>query len=289
MLELKNQVLALWADPGRLLLNLLDILIIAYVFYRVFMWIRGTRAIQLLKGLLFLLAFSAAASWLHLTAVSWLLEKVWTGIFVALPVVFQPELRRALEQLGRGRLLPGVAGENRNGRTAVIEEVVQAAVAMAEARTGALIAWARNSDLEDFAASGVRLDARVSRELLINLFVPRAPLHDGAVIISQDRLQAAGAVLPLSDSPEIAKELGTRHRAALGLSEVSDAVVVVVSEETGVISVAEGGRLQRGLSENELRAVLEDSLGEGAASKARRWWKTGEAKKFGKGRREDRV
>ncbi|MDI3328192.1 MAG: diadenylate cyclase CdaA [Alicyclobacillaceae bacterium] len=237
--------------------DVLDILLVTYVLYRMILLIRGTRAVQLLKGIVVILVATGLSSYLHLRAMSWLLDKALTVGLFAIPVVFQPELRRALEQLGRGRLFSWsfpASGEREADRW--ITELTRAVQILAKNRIGALVALERETGLGDYAETGIPVDARVSAELLVNIFIPNTPLHDGAVIIRQGRIAAAGCVLPLSDSQDLAKQLGTRHRAAVGLSEHSDAVAVVVSEETGQISLAVEGTLNRDLDEQALREML---------------------------------
>lgn len=239
----------------------LDISIVAFVIYKFIMLIRGTRAVQLIKGLVVLVVASVIAERLHLTTINWLLSQLRLVIVVALPVVFQPELRRALEQLGRGKFfarpLTVLGAEDMEK---LINELVRAAQVLSKNRTGALIVVERETGLNDYIETGIRVDGVVSAELLINIFVPLTPFHDGAAIIRGDRVVAAGCFLPLSESPYLSKQLGTRHRAALGISEISDAVVLVISEETGAISVAEGGRLTRFLDEKNLKELLQSLL-----------------------------
>lgn len=243
------------------LLMFIEIGFIALVIYRVLLLFRGTRAEQLLKGLVVLVLLAFLAERLHLTTIDWLLDQVGLMVVVALPVVFQPELRRALEQLGRGKFFAkpftflGVEDMSR-----LINELVRSVQILSQNKTGALIIIERETGLKDFIDTGVKLDGVISKELLMNIFSPRTPLHDGACIIRGDRILAAGCFLPLTDSPYLSKQLGTRHRAALGISEVSDAVAVVVSEETGTISVAKEGKLTRFLNEKGLKEKLEAFL-----------------------------
>ena len=246
-------------DPTKFVLSLFDILIVAYLFYRLLLLIRGTRAEQLLKGLLLLLVFSIGSRYLHLEVVGWLMEKMWTMLFVALPVVFQPELRRALEQLGRGHFF--AAGARWTDRETVIEEIVKAVDVLSRTRTGALIIVERETGIKDHIESGVPLDALVSASLLVSIFTPKTPLHDGAVVISEGRIMGAGCFLPLSDNPNLEADLGTRHRAGVGITEVSDAIAIIVSEETGAISLAIEGKLARGLDTLALKQRLEEELG----------------------------
>ncbi|MDD2234297.1 MAG: diadenylate cyclase CdaA [Desulfitobacteriaceae bacterium] len=239
----------------------LDIAVVAIVFYQLLMLIKGTRAVQLLKGLFVLLVASYFSRYLQLNTISWLLEQVWKMLFVAIPVIFQPELRRALEQLGRGRFFkihPLTMGSE--AFLLLIEELVRCTQVLSKNRIGALIVLERETGIQDYIETGIKIDGVVSSEFLVNIFIPNTPLHDGAVILRGDRVAAAGCFLPLSESMNIETELGTRHRAAIGLSEVSDAVVIVVSEETGAISVAINGKLARFLDDKMLRELLMSEL-----------------------------
>lgn len=241
--------------------SIIDIAVVAVIFYQLLMLIKGTRAVQLLKGLLVLLVVSIAAKQLGLNTLTWMLDKLWTMLLVALPVVFQPELRRALERLGRGKFIsmhPTTAGPEELKK--LIEELVRSTQVLAQSRIGALIVIEKNTGIQEFVETGVKIDGVVSSEFLVNIFIPRSPLHDGAVIIRGDRVAAAGCFLPLTQDTGLQKDLGTRHRAALGLSEVSDALVIVVSEETGVISVAQNGKLARFLDEKSLRDLLKNEI-----------------------------
>jgi diadenylate cyclase len=235
----------------------LDILIVTLIIYAVLMLVRGTRADQILQGLaIVLLAGILISSIFDLKLLNWLLRNSVLIVLFALPVIFQPELRRLLEYLGRSSKvmnLPRTSFSRGTERT--IDEICQAAIRLKDRRQpGALICIERSTGLQDYAATGVRIDALVSAELLLAIFYPNAPLHDGAVIIRGDRLIAAAVLLPLSDTAYA--ELGTRHRAALGLTEQTDAIVLVISEETGTISLAENGRLIRNISEERLRRIL---------------------------------
>ncbi|WP_227764523.1 diadenylate cyclase CdaA [Zhaonella formicivorans] len=244
-----------------LILALIDIVIVAFVIYRFMMLIKGTRAVQLLKGLAVLVVASFLSKMLGLQTIQWILEQVRLAIVVALPIVFQPELRRALEQLGRGKFFARpitFLGEEDMSR--LINELVRAVQILVKNKDGALIVIERETGINDFIETGIKLDAVVSAEFLVNIFVPKTPLHDGAAIVRGDRVIAAGCFLPLTDSPYLSKQLGTRHRAALGITEVSDAVAVIVSEETGTVSVAEEGKLTRYLDEKNLRELLENLL-----------------------------
>jgi diadenylate cyclase len=237
--------------------TLLDISIVAYVLYRLLLLIRGTRAVQLIKGVTVLLIAWWASTLLNLSAVNFLFDKVGLALVVALPIVFQPELRRALEQLGRGGFFKGpapvLAVEDLDR---VIREVVRAVGVLSKNKTGALVVIERESGLKEIAETGTPIDGRVSAELLINIFMPHTPLEDGAVLVRGERIIAAGCFLPLSENPDLDRDLGTRHRAAVGLTEDSDALVVVVSEETGSISLANAGKLIRHLDQEGLQEML---------------------------------
>ncbi|MGI1659370.1 MAG: diadenylate cyclase CdaA [Desulfitobacterium sp.] len=241
--------------------TILDIAVVTIVLYQLLMLIKGTRAVQLLKGILVLLIISNITQFFKLSTIGWILDQVWAMLFVALPVVFQPELRRALEQIGRGKFFtrhPQTIGNE--AMIQVIEELVRCTQVLSKNRIGALIVIERTTGLQNYVETGIKIDGVVSSEFLLNVFIPNTPLHDGAVIIRSDRVAAAGCFLPLSENSTIQKELGTRHRAAIGLTEVSDSVVVVVSEETGGISVSIDGVLTRFLDEKSLKELLSREL-----------------------------
>ena len=250
-----------FASPWNIFRNLLDIFIVAYIFYRLLGLIQGTRAVQLLKGLMILLVFSVLVSYLQLDMVNWLLEKLWIIFAITLPIVFQPELRRILEQLGKGSFFKtSNGGVDPESYQAIIKELTDAVGILARNRVGALIIISRETGIEEYLESGIKLDSLVSAGLLINTFVPNTPLHDGALVIKDGRIYKAACFLPLSNSPELPKELGTRHRAGLGISEVSDVLAIIVSEETGSVSLGRAGRLLRFLDVQSLKEVLEKEL-----------------------------
>ena len=246
--------------PMNYVTAVLDIAILAFIIYRLLMLVRGTRAVQLLKGILIVFLLAVGSELLGLNAVTWILNQFWAVMFVALAVIFQPELRRFLEQLGRGRIFSRSSSMDVGDLAHLIDEVVAASVTCAKTRTGMLIVIERETGLADYEENGIHLDAEVSRQLLTNIFVKDTPLHDGATIIQQGRVAAAACFLPLSDNPYISLALGTRHRAGIGLSEVSDALIIIVSEETGAISVAQEGKLIRQLDEKGLRELMAESL-----------------------------
>ena len=240
--------------------DVLDILVVAFFLYRIYILIRDTRATALLKGLIFLGIFTVLAGWLQLHVVSWILDKLMTVLIVALPVVFQPELRRALEQIGRGKFYVSSRMMNDVEWDHVIGDVVEAAMIMSANKIGALIVFERSVGLDDRIDTGIRIEGLVSKELLGNIFIVNTPLHDGAVIIREIRVMAAGCLLPMTRDHSLSSELGTRHRAAIAMSEQADCVVVVVSEETGIVSYTYGGNIHRGQDAESLRNVLRNYL-----------------------------
>jgi len=243
----------------------LDIIIVAVVFYNLFLLIRGTRAIQMLVGLAVLLAVYFAAVKIGLYSVSWILQNFLGAAVLVVIILFQPELRRVLANVGRApllRLFSSVKEEK------LLQEVVRGAMALSARRIGALIALQRESDLVNHIEGGVPIDARLSKELLFSIFLPASPIHDGAVLVQVSRIALAGCLLPLSEHHSLPKELGTRHRAALGLAEETDAVVIVVSEETGALSLAAEGELHRGLDQTSLTERLEGLFGSPSKGKS---------------------
>jgi len=236
--------------------DVLDILIVAYLFYRILLLIRGTRAVQMAAGLSVIVMMYFVAGELKLLTLHWLLGTFMSSIFLVVVIVFQEDIRRALIHMGRS---PFIRAQTEYSQ--VIEEVVKAVSFLAEKKIGALIVFERETGLNEFIESGLPIEARVNRDLLISIFHPTSPLHDGAVIIRESRLLAASVILPLSTNPQIGRGLGTRHRAAIGITEVSDAVSVVVSEETGAISLAVGGKITRDISAPTLRKMLSEFLG----------------------------
>jgi len=239
------------------LLAAVDVAVVAYLCYRVLLLIRGTRAVAILAGLLVVGLAYLGAEWVGLLTLSWLLGHFLSYSFIfGVIILFLPDIRRALAELGRSsRLLTSFVHGDRDARLETVDAVVRAAIDLARRRVGALIVLERTATLTDLADSGLRLDAAVTPELLVSLFLPSGPIHDGAVVVQGNRLTAAGCLLPLSTAAASA-ELGTRHRAALGLAEELDAAVVVVSEERGEISVALDGALRRHLDESRLRSLL---------------------------------
>lgn len=250
-----------FASPWDIIRSLLDIAIVAYVFYRILKLITGTRAEQLLKGLLLLLVFSVLASILKLDMVNWLVEKLWILFAITLPIVFQPELRRLLEQIGRGSFFSSKRSNLEvDEYNRILQELTDAVAVLSRNKIGALIVLTRETGIAEHTESGIELDAIVTASLLINIFVPNTPLHDGAIVINEGRIEKAACFLPLSDNPFLDKDLGTRHRAGIGITEVSDAIAIIVSEETGSVSVATEGKLHRYLDAQSMREILEREL-----------------------------
>ena len=235
------------------LLDVLDILLVAAVFYRLLSLVKGTRSAQMYVGLIVLVLVGFLARWFDLIAVKWIVDSLKSVWLIAFVVLFQPELRHALAQLGRTRYFRAFLRGDSYG---VLGEIVRGAEALAMRRQGALIVIERNVGLRNFVDTGTRVDAKVSAALLETLFSPGSPLHDGAVIVREDSILAAGCILPLSSNPRLTGVLGTRHRAAMGLAEETDAAVVVVSEQTGAISVAHRGAMRERLDEGALRSEL---------------------------------
>ncbi|MER1958077.1 MAG: diadenylate cyclase CdaA [Solibacillus sp.] len=239
-----------------IIFKVLDVLLVWYVVYKALTLIKGTKAVQLLKGLLIVVLAKFATYVFGLDTLDWLLQEVIDWGFLAIIIIFQPEIRRALEQIGRGKIFQRTNSQQEDEQTRLVEAMKKSVSYMAKRRIGALISIEKETGLNEYIETGIKMDASISSELLINIFIPNTPLHDGAVIIKKNEIAAAACYLPLSESAFISKELGTRHRAALGLSEVTDAITVVVSEETGAISITVNGNLHRNLSIAEFEELL---------------------------------
>ncbi|NHM33234.1 diadenylate cyclase CdaA [Neobacillus terrae] len=246
--------------PLKYLASIVDILLVWYVIYKLIMVIRGTKAVQLLKGIFVILLVRVVSEFLGLKTLSWMMEQAITWGFLAIIIIFQPELRRALEQLGRGKFFSRSSAPEEEEQEKTVTAILKATDYMAKRRIGALISIERETGMSDYIETGIQLNSRISSELLINIFIPNTPLHDGAVIVQKTTVAAAACYLPLSESPFISKELGTRHRAALGISEVTDSLTVVVSEETGGISLTKNGELHRDLSQEQFKEILSNEL-----------------------------
>jgi len=242
-------------------INLIEVVIIAFIVYEILLWIKNTRAWTLLKGILVILVFTLVAVVLQLDTIIWILERIATIAVIALVIIFQPELRKALEQLGSQKLLSGLHmvidknSDNTMSKEAA-SQISKAVFEMAKVKTGALIVLEQTESLQEYAKTGIEINGTVSAGLLINIFEKNTPLHDGAVIMRGDTVVAATCYLPLSDNMSISKDLGTRHRAALGISEVTDSLTIVVSEETGGVSLAFKGKLTKVPDESGLDKVL---------------------------------
>lgn len=255
--------------------NIVDILLVWYVIYKLIMIIRGTKAVQLLKGIVVIIVVRIISNYLGFDTLQWLMDQALTWGFLAIIIIFQPEARRALEQLGRGKIFTRTGVSEEDEQVQLTEHIIKAVDYMAKRRIGALISIERETGMGDYIETGIPLNSVLSSELLINIFIPNTPLHDGAVVIQKNQVAAAACYLPLSESPFISKELGTRHRAALGISEVTDSVTVIVSEETGSISVTKNGELHRDLNSDDFRELLSQELQTNSkpASSARWQWR----------------
>ena len=238
----------------------LDVLIIWYLVYRLIMLIRGTKVVQLAKGIVFIFIIRIIAGFLQLHAVTYIVDQIVSWAVVGIIVIFQPEIRRGLEHLGRMPMFSGHENSEHDKSVRLVKELDKAIQYMSKRRIGALITIQQETGLDDYIETGIKLDADVTGELLINIFIPNTPLHDGAVIINKNRIAVAAAYLPLSDSSMIPKRLGTRHRAAVGISEVTDAITIVVSEETGGVTITRNGRFLLDLTRDEYMKYLNSEL-----------------------------
>lgn len=274
--------------PSVRLSDIIDIVLVAWVIYIVLIWIKNTRAWSLFRGLAIILAISLMAYKFHFYTLTWIIERTFSVGIIALVILFQPELRKALEQLGTGgwaSVFSGLADvlnveNNTRLNYSSVNSIVDACAKMAREKTGALILIERNVPAGDFIKTGIEIDSVISTQLLANIFVNKTPLHDGAVVIQNNRIAAACCILPVTQT-DLKKELGTRHRAAVGASEQSDAYIIIVSEETGAISIANEGRLMENLTERELSDIL-NSLVEGKNLNTKLFKSKGK----GKGRRK---
>lgn len=242
--------------------DVVEIVILSFLIYQVMIWVKSTRAWSLLKGFAMILILLAVAALFHLNTILWIARNFFSLGITAIFIVFQPELRRALEQLGEKNILTTIVpfDSSRDSYQTIsdrtLAEVVKACFEMAKARTGALMVFEQSVSLQEYDRTGIPIDSLISSQLILNIFEKNTPLHDGAVILSGNRIRSATCYLPLSDNTNLSKALGTRHRAAVGISEVSDSLTIVVSEETGSVSVARGGRLIRNLNQEQLRDQL---------------------------------
>ena len=248
--------------PSMNIIDIIEIILIAFFVYQFMVWIKFTRAYTLLKGLLVIGAFLVLAYIFKMNTILWIIKNLSTILLTSVVVIFQPELRKMLEQLGQKKFMASIfpldAGKEGQERFTdkTINELVKACFDMGEVRTGALIVIEQNIRLSEYERTGINVDAVLTSQLLINIFEHNTPLHDGAVLVRGNRIVAATCYLPLSDNMELSKQLGTRHRAGVGISEVSDSLTIIVSEETGQVSMAQNGQLSRGLTSAELRSAL---------------------------------
>lgn len=245
--------------------DIVEIIILSFLIYHILVWIKNTKAWSLLKGILVIAVFILFAAYFEMNTILWIVNNLFSVAVTAVVVILQPELRRAVEELGRkniiSSIIPITVGRGPEGgrfSDKTINEIVKACVEMGRARTGALIVMEKDESLTDYERTGIEIDGVVTSQLLINIFEHNTPLHDGAVIVRGDRVTSATCYLPLSDNMRLSKELGTRHRAGVGISEVTDSLTIIVSEETGKISVAYGGDLERNVDSERLRARLGD-------------------------------
>lgn len=238
----------------RWILDFLDIALMSVILYRLLLIVKGTKAARMLMGLGILILASLVSRYLDLYTIDWLVQGFLAQIVIAVIIIFQPEIRRALTHLGEAQFLTFTKAEELKSH----EEIVRAAVSLANRKIGALIVIERETSLKDFIEMGIPLDAKVSKELLMSIFHPTSPIHDGAVIIQGNRVAAAGSFLPITLSPDLSKSLGTRHRAGIGLTEETDAVAIIVSEETGYISISLDGKLETRLDMGTLRDMMTD-------------------------------
>ncbi|MFS1786325.1 diadenylate cyclase CdaA [Weissella cibaria] len=252
------------------IVRIIDVVIVWWLLYRLMMLIRGTKAVTLLRGVGIVIVVKVVSWYIGLTTISWLTDQIINWGVIALVVVFQPEIRRGLEHLGRSALFK--QRQAYQDETKLINELDDAIQYMSKRHIGALISIEMETGLEEYIETGIKIDAEVTSQLLINTFIPNTPLHDGAVIIKDARLAAAAAYLPLSDNPTIPKELGTRHRASVGISEVTDTLTIVVSEETGAVSITRNAELMQSLSREDYRKYLTRQLVPENGAVKQNWW-----------------
>ena len=264
--------------PRITITDLIEIIIITFLVYQIMMWFKTTRAWTLIKGILVLLLFAGAAMIFQFNTILWIMKNTISVGVIAVIIIFQPEFRRALEQLGRKKFVSSLfsADEEASMRKIdkrVLNEILKAVYAMSEVKTGALIVMEQEVKLGDYERTGIAIDGEVSSQLLINIFEHNTPLHDGAVLIRNNRIVSATCYLPLSDNMDISKALGTRHRAAIGVSEVSDSITVIVSEETGAVSIAHNGKIIRNLSRDNFVSQVEELSKNEPITRKIKWWK----------------
>lgn len=263
MLDINSFLEGIFSNVYRITINdIIDIAIVAYIFYKIFMFIKDTRAEQVFKGIILLLLATSLSEAFKLHTLNWILLRTLDLGFIATLIIFQPELRAGLEHIGRTNFniflkSNNVSDENLN---TTIEEIVEALYSLSRQKIGALIIMERQTKIGEIINTGTSIDGEVSRQLLINIFIPNTPLHDGAVVIRESKIKAAACFLPLTESKDLSKDLGTRHRAAVGVSEVSDCISLIVSEETGDVSIAKSGKLYRNVSKERMINILKNNL-----------------------------
>ncbi|MDE7320354.1 MAG: diadenylate cyclase CdaA [Lachnospiraceae bacterium] len=286
-LEQLNQYIS-WDALNITKTDVAEIIILSFIIYQIMNWIKSTRAWNLLKGFSVVLVLLAVAAFFHMSTILWIAENFFSLGITAVIIVFQPELRRALEQLGEKNILTSIvpfdsSRKEEEGMTdRTVSELIRACFEMGKARTGALIVMELSVSLQEYDRTGISVDALVSSQLLLNIFEKNTPLHDGAVILAGNRIRSATCYLPLSDNMKLSKALGTRHRAAVGISEVSDSITVIVSEETGSVSLAKGGRLLRNLNQEQLKEQLQSLQAKPEEGRKIKLWK-GRGKNENKG------
>lgn len=259
--------------------DIVEIIILTFLVYHILVWIKNTRAWALLKGVIMIAVFILIAAFFKMNTILWIVTNVFNIAAIAIVVMLQPELRKAMEELGQknffSAMLPFDSNKSEGGRFSdrTINEIVKASVEMGKVKTGALIVIEKDQSLSEYERTGIDVDGIVSSQLLINIFEHNTPLHDGAVIVRGNRIVSATCYLPLSDNMSLSKELGTRHRAGVGISEVTDSLTVIVSEETGKISVAYNGQLERGMDAERLKVRLSEIQNKPVEEKKRKLWK----------------
>lgn len=259
--------------------DIIEIILLAFIIYHLVKWVKNTRAWALVKGLVVIMVFWLFAVIFELNVILWIISNTISVGIIAVIIVFQPEFRKALEQLGQRNIVKSILyfddsrDKNERFSDATVDGLIRATFELAKTKTGALIVIEQTTPLHEYEHTGIMIDSLISSELLINIFEHNTPLHDGAVILRRDRIVAATCYLPLSDNMQLSKELGTRHRAALGISEVSDSITIIVSEETGKVSIARGGKLIRNVDGDYLRTKLEDAQGKTTEVRKLKLWK----------------
>ncbi|MDR0879076.1 MAG: diadenylate cyclase CdaA [Clostridioides sp.] len=262
MIDISSFLNEIFSMMGRInIFDIIDIAIVTYLFYKIFMFIKDTRAEQVFKGIILFLIVTQVSDFLKLHTLTWLLKNSLNiGIIAA--IILQPEIRAALEHIGRAKLtiFGKGSGASEDSLKQMIEEIVESLYSLSRQKIGALIVMERDTKLNEIVGTGTIIDSEISRQLIINIFIPNTPLHDGAVIVRDTRIKSAACFLPLTESKDLSKDLGTRHRAGIGVSEMSDCITLIVSEETGEVSIAKAGKLYRDISKERLTNILCSNL-----------------------------